>query len=253
MLKAILVDDEQDALEMLEWQLHTYFPQVHVAALCHSADEGIEAIKVNNPNLVFLDIEMPVKNGFEVLQAFPSPSFDVIFTTAYNQFAIKAIKFAAFDYLLKPIDIDDLQTALDRYTAKQGQSIEDKVRALLSQYQPARTAAHPTHAGRIALSTIDGMLMVKPEAIIRCQSISNYTKIYLADGKQPVISKTLKEVEETLHEHDFYRVHHSHLINLNHIRQYIKADGGYLIMTDGETISIARNRKDGFMELFARL
>jgi two-component system LytT family response regulator len=251
MLQVILIDDEQDALEMLEWQLRTHFPTVEVVALCSSADKGIEAIRQHSPQLVFLDIEMPVKNGFEVLQAFPVPGFEVIFTTAYNQFAIKAIKFAAFDYLLKPIDTDDLRSALERYARKQGGSIEDKVKALLSQYQPS--PVQQPAPSRIALSTADGMLMVKPDAIVRCQSISNYTRIVLSDGKQPVISKTLKEVEETLHGNDFYRVHHSHLINLNHIRQYVKSDGGHVVMTDGETITIARNRKDGFMELFAKL
>jgi two-component system LytT family response regulator len=254
MIKAILIDDEADALEMLEWQLRTHFPHVEVLAMCNTADKGIEAIKSLQPAIVFLDIEMPVKNGFEVLQAFPAPTFEVFFTTAYNQFAIKAIKFAAFDYLLKPVDTDDLRAALDRFAQKNAQSIEERVRLLLAQYQPA--ASSPTHvsgSGRIALSTAEGMIMIKPEALVRCQSISNYTKVFLSDGHHHVVSKTLKEVEETLPGTDFYRVHHSHLINLNHIRQYVKHDGGYLIMSDGETITIARNRKDGFMQLFARL
>lgn len=251
MIKAVLIDDEPDALEMLEWQLKTHFPQVDVAALCPSADIGIAAIQLHHPQLVFLDIEMPVKNGFEVLKAFPQPAFKVIFTTAYNQFAIKAIKFAAFDYLLKPVDTDDLRDALARYRQKQEVGLEENLRMLMEQFQPHQTPA--IGSGRIGLSTAEGLIIVRPDDIVRCQSASNYSRIFLANGKQLVVSKTLKEVEETLHGYDFYRIHLSHLINLNHIRQYVKADGGYVVMSDAETITIARNRKDGFLELFDRL
>lgn len=253
MIKSVLIDDETDALEMLEWQLRTHFPDVEAVALCHSADVGIAAIRQHQPQLVFLDIEMPVQNGFEVLRSFPAPDFAVIFTTAYSQFAIKAIKYAAFDYLLKPVDTDDLREALNRFRNKQHRQIDEQFRLLLTQLGTPQQRTTPAHSGRIGLSTAEGMTMVRPDSIVRCQSLSNYTRIFLDGGRQLVVSKTLKEVEETLIGYDFYRVHHSSLINLNHIQAYVKADGGYVVMSDGETISIARNRKDGFMELFDRL
>lgn len=232
---------------MLEWQLKTHFPEVAVCALCASADAGIKAIKELQPDIVFLDIEMPVKNGFEVLKAFEDPQFDVIFTTAYDKFALKAFKFAAFDYLLKPIDVDDLREALDRYHKKKKTTIRDQIRTLMEQFNPTPAT------GRIALNTAEGMLMVKPDMIVRCQSLSNYTKVFLKDGKQHVVTKTLKEVEEALAGLEFYRIHNSHLINLNHISRYVRTDGGFLVMSDGEELAISRNRKDGFMELFAKI
>src|SRR6188768_1370341 len=135
MIRAVLIDDEKNATEMLEWQLHTYCPQVEIVAICNTADKGIEAIRHHAPQLVFLDIEMPKKNGFEVLQAFGNPSFDLIFTTAYNQFALKAFRFAALDYLLKPIDADDLVNALKRYEKKIQGSFQQQLDILMQQYR----------------------------------------------------------------------------------------------------------------------
>jgi two-component system LytT family response regulator len=247
MIKAILIDDEKNALEVLEWQLKNFCPEVEVGLLCSSADEAIAAINELKPQLIFLDIEMPVKNGFEVLNAFPNPWFDVIFTTAYNQFAIKAFKYAAFDYLLKPIDANDLKDAIERYRNKQKSSINEQLKTLMEQMNK------PVSTGKIALNTSDGLQFVKPEQIIRCESLSNYTKIYLKSNQKITIAKTLKEVEETLLGYNFYRIHNSHLINLDHIEKFVKADGGYVLMTDGEHITVARNRKEGFIEKFSRL
>lgn len=249
MYTAILIDDEKNALEMLEWQLQKYFPQIKVMALCSSADEGITAIKKHKPNLVFLDIEMPVKNGFEVLNAFTEPTFKVIFTTAYNQFAIKAFKVAAFDYLLKPIDIDDLKNTIERFIRSGTNALAnaDQLKELFNQYNSA------VNPGRIALHTSDGLLMVKPEAVIRCQSISNYTKIFLENNAPLVVTKTLKEVEELLGNTFFFRIHNSHLVNLNHITNYKKLDGGVVVMSDGEQLAVARNRKEEFMANFSKI
>ncbi len=249
MTKTVLIDDEKNALEVLEWQLKTFCPQLHVVALCMSADEGIAAIKEHDPKLVFLDIEMPLKNGFEVLKAFNDPAFDVIFTTAYNQFAIKAIKFAAFDYLLKPVDADDLKASVTRYFTKNNNSVKQQLQVLMEQY------AHPKQhtVNRIALQTAEGLMMVTQDQVVRCQSISNYTKIFLTDNRQLVVAKTLKETEEILAGHSFYRIHHSHLVNINHVLRYVKNDGGYVVMTGGEEITVARNRKDGFIEQFSHI
>ncbi|RYZ48665.1 MAG: response regulator transcription factor [Sphingobacteriales bacterium] len=246
MISAIIVDDEKNAREVLDWQVKTFCPQVQVKALCADADEGIQTIQELRPDLVFLDIEMPVKNGFELLNAFPQPSFNVIFTTAYNQFAIKAFKYAAFDYLVKPIEDTDLRDAVKRYEQRQQGSISDQVKKLMGEYQKASL-------GRIALPIGDGLMMVKPDQIIRCQSVSNYTTIILESGRKLMASKTLKEVEEILSGFCFYRIHQSHLVNLNHVQSFMRTDGGYVLMSDGEKITIARHRREGFIEQFSRI
>jgi len=249
MIKAVLIDDEKNALEVLEWQVKTFCPQLQVAAMCMSADEGIEAIKMHRPQLVFLDIEMPVKNGFEVLNAFADAWFDVIFTTAYNQFAIKAIRLAAFDYLLKPVDAEDLKECVERYINKKSGNVKQQLQTLIEQFAAPKQPAPE----RIALQTADGLIIVTPDQVIRCQSISNYTKIFLTGNRQIVVAKTLKETEEILTGYTFYRVHHSHLVNINHVQRYVKNDGGYVVMTGGEEIAVARNRKDGFIDQFSHI
>lgn len=247
MITAIIVDDEKSARELLDWQLKNFCPQVKVLALCASADEGIEKVSELHPDLLFLDIEMPIKNGFELLSAFDEPRFDVIFTTAYNQFAIKAFKYSAFDYLVKPIEEDELQKTVERYLGKTRGSIKDQVRQLMSQYQ------QQSAVGRIALPIGDGLMMVKPEQIVRCQSVSNYTTIILNNGQKLTAAKTLKEVEEILASHGFYRIHQSHLVNLTHVQTFMRTDGGYVMMSDGEHITIARNRREGFIQQFSKI
>ena len=171
------IDDEKNTLELLEWQLQTYCPQVVPVALCTSADEGIAAIKQYAPQLVFLDIEMPRKNGFEVLIAFPEPSFEVIFTTAYDQFAVKAFKFAALDYLLKPIDADDLQAAVERFEKLYRQrDFNQQLNILLKQYHLPQSLP-----GKIPLATQEGIFFADPQHIVHCDAASNYTIIYFED------------------------------------------------------------------------
>ncbi|MGY2132413.1 LytR/AlgR family response regulator transcription factor [Hymenobacter sp. HD11105] len=240
MVKAILVDDEKNALEMLEWQLQTYCPHVQIAELCTTADEGIAAIHRHAPHLVFLDIEMPHKNGFEVIRPFPEPAFDVIFTTAYDQFAVKAFKFAALDFLLKPIAAEELMAAVQRYDKKRQPSpFKDQFQLLLEHY------AHPSLApSKLPFATQEGITFVKPKSIARCESSSNYTTLYFTDKSKLIVSKTLKEVEELLQPHGFFRVHHSHLINLQQVSRYVKAEGGYIEMSDGTPVPIARQRKE---------
>ncbi len=247
MIKAILIDDEKNALEVLEWQIKNYCPDVTIAAICTNADEAVIAIIQQKPQLIFLDIEMPVKNGFEVLNAFKEPTFDVIFTTAYNQFAIKAFKYAAFDYLLKPIDAEDLKASIERFKNKKTPTVNEQLKVLMEQMNKTN------NTGKIALNTADGLQFVNAEQIIRCESLSNYTKIFLTTNQKITIAKTLKEVEETLLGYNFYRIHNSHLINISHIQKFVKADGGYVLMTDGEHITVARNRKEGFIEKFSKL
>lgn len=247
MIQAIIIDDEKDAQEVLQMMLAKHCPQVIVIACCSNAAEGIDAIKTHQPNLVFLDVEMPVQNGFDVLNAFTVKNFNVIFTTAYNQFAIKAIKYAAFDYLLKPIDATDLKESINRLQQQPENNTQQQFQQLLQQIQKNNLPQ------KIALHTIDGLQFVSANEIIRGESLSNYTKIYLQNGQKIMLSKTLKEVEEILEPYNFYRIHNSFVVNLNHITKYIRTEGCYVEMSDGEHIAVARNRKDGFIEKFSTL
>ncbi len=248
MIKAVIIDDENNALEMLEWQIQNYCAQVQICALCKNAEEGIAAIQKYQPQLIFLDIEMPKKNGFEVLLAFPDPYFDVIFTTAYDQFAIKAIKFSALDFLLKPIDADDLVKAIEKFEKKHDQKImAEQLQQLLHQYQ--HPGMLPT---KIPFGTSEGIIFIKQEAIVYCEAISNYTHIHFLDKTKLVVSKTLKDVEEMLLHFSFYRVHNSYLINLQHINKYVKADGGSVEMSNGMQVPISRQKKEAFIEILMK-
>ena len=247
-IKAVLIDDEKNTLELLEWQLQTYCPQVVPVALCTSADEGIAAIKQYAPQLVFLDIEMPRKNGFEVLIAFPEPSFEVIFTTAYDQFAVKAFKFAALDYLLKPIDADDLQAAVERFEKLYRQrDFNQQLNILLKQYHLPQSLP-----GKIPLATQEGIFFADPQHIVHCDAASNYTIIHFEDKTKLVVSKTLKEMEDLLVPFGFIRVHHSHLINLKAVIRYLKSDGGYIEMSNAAQIPVSRSRREAIIELLMK-
>lgn len=248
MINAILIDDERDALEVLEWLLTTYCREVKIIALCTSAEEGLVAIRNNSPDIVFLDIEMPRMNGFDLLEKLGKVSFDIVFCTAYDQFAVKAFKYSALHYLLKPIDPDDLISAVNRVKSGKQTSTKEQIELLLQEIrQPNKITP-----ARIALTTSDGMIFVHTSDIIYCEAESNYTKVVLVDNRKVVVSKVLKELDEALCGPDFCRVHSSFLINVNRIKKYMRGDGGYLIMEDDATISISRNRKQDFMDLFSR-
>jgi two-component system LytT family response regulator len=245
MIKAVLVDDEKNALEMLEWQLQNYCPQVAIAAICSNADDGIAAIRQHQPQLVFLDIEMPKKNGFELVQSFVNPSFDVIFTTAYNQFALKAFRFAALDYLLKPIDADDLVAAVQRYEKKMLYgNFKQQLDILMQQYNQPNTLPE-----KISFATQQAIHFINPAIILYGESDSNYTTLHFIDKSKMVVSKTLKEVEEILVHYHFYRSHHSYIINLKQVNRYMKIDGGFIEMTNGVQLPISRQKKEELMKI----
>ncbi len=248
MIKAIIIDDEKNALEVLEMQLNRFCKDVTIVAACDGGIKGIAAIKKYDPDLVFLDIEMPHKNGFDVLNETREMNYDVIFTTAYDQFAIKAFKFSALDYLLKPVDILELQDAVEKVkNKKESGGLDEKIKTLFQQLQPQKLT------DKIALPVGDAMQFMQPDEIIRCESDSNYTHIFLANGKKITMAKTLKEVEENINGSPFFRIHQSHLINMNHISKYIKGDGAYVVMNDGTQISISRNKKEAFLETFRKV
>ncbi len=247
-MKAILVDDEISCTDILHWQVETYCPEVQVTAICNSSADALVKIQALQPDLVFMDIEMPGMNAFELLSRLKPVSFAVIFVTAYNQFALQAFKENAVDYLLKPIEKFDLVNAVEKARQRFGKEDSEKMDRLISLFSEQMTSTR-----KIALPTNEGISFVNVDQIVRCESDSNYTYIFLQSGDKIVITKTLKQIEESLAEYPFYRVHQSHLVNLNHIVKYAKDSGGYLIMSDKSNITVARQRKEGLMELFSRL
>ena len=248
MIRCVLIDDESNSLEMMEWLLKTYCPQVKIEAMCNAASKGIEAINKYKPDLVFLDIEMPHMNGFDMLEQFDKLFFDVVFCTAYDQFAIRAFKYSALNYLLKPVDPEDLKETIRRIEEKKTTPSKEQIELL---FQNIKQTVKPT-AQRIALTTGDGMIFVPTSDILYCQAESNYTSVVLAGGKKIVVSKVLKEIDEALSGPDFFRVHNSYLININQISKFVRGDGGYVVMQDGATVSISRSRRQEFMELFSK-
>jgi len=250
MLKALLIDDEPNALDVLEMQLMRYCKNVSVLCKCTSGATGIDAIKALKPDLVFLDIEMPFKNGFDVLNETKEIEYDVIFTTAYNHFAIKAFKYATIDYLLKPIDIDELIAATEKAEKQKGKmGMNEKIQMLMTQL----SAGNTSQPQKIALNTGDSFQLVDIDEIIRCESDSNYTHVFLKSNKKITVARTLKDIEATLDGLVFFRIHQSHLINMNHINKFIKSDGGYVVMSDGSNLTISRSRKELFLEKFRKI
>ena len=243
MIRAIIVDDEKNCCEALELLLKDSCTEVEVIAIANSGAEAIQKINKLQPQLVFLDIEMPHMNGFQLLETLQIINFQLIFTTSYDQYAIKAIKFSALDYLLKPVDREELEKAVQKVVSKINTNIPQQLEVLLQKvYQPSIPVQ------RIALPTMQGLEFVPVNSIISCSANNNYTEFFLSNKKRILVSRTLKEIEEILEGYAFFRVHHSHIINLNEIVRYIKGEGGYLIMSDGSTVDVSRSRKELLMQ-----
>lgn len=247
MIHAIIIDDEANCIEMLEWLLKTYCPEVAIDAMCDSGEAGILAINKFKPDVVFLDIEMPRMNGFDMLERFNKLFFDVVFTTAYNKFAVKAFRYSALNYLLKPVDPEDLKLTIKRVEEKKGTPSKDQLELLLQNIRDLKQTVQ-----RIALTTGDGMIFVDTKDIMYCQAESNYTNVKLTNGSKVLVAKTLKEIDETLSGKDYFRVHNSFLININQIKKFVRGDGGYVVMNDDVQITISRSRKDDFFEMFPK-
>jgi two-component system, LytTR family, response regulator len=248
MIRCVLIDDELNSLEMMEWLFKTYCPEVQIEEMCSSAEKGLESINKHKPDVVFLDIEMPHMNGFDLLGKFDRIFFDIVFCTAYDQFAVKAFRYSALNYLLKPVDPEDLKNTIQRIVDKKSSPSKEQMELLIQNIQQAGKP----RVQRIALTTNDGMIFVSTNEILYCQAESNYTYVVLKGGKKILVSKVLKEIDETLAGPDFFRVHNSYLINLNHISKFVRGEGGYVIMDDGANISISRNRRQEFMEQFSK-
>ena len=238
-IKSIIIEDEKSNRENLAKILLEYCPKVEVVAMCASAIDGRKAISEFQPDLVFLDIEMPGGSGFSLLESIEEINFEVIFVTAFDQYGIKAVKFCALDYLLKPIDILELSQAIEKVESRIARKSENlRMKTLLANRQIENS--NP----KIALPFSDKIEFIEISSIVRCEGEGNYTHIHLKTGENILASKTLKEFDELLTEHNFLRVHQSHLINLNEVKSYVKTDGGYIKMKDGTSVSISRQRRE---------
>ncbi|QEH40958.1 LytTR family DNA-binding domain-containing protein [Chitinophaga sp. XS-30] len=245
-IKAIIVDDEQHCIDALKAMLQKKCPEVTVLAGVNSVSDARQIIDELQPDLVFLDVEMPHQNGFELLKQYDKVVFDVIFTTAYEQYALKAIKFNALDYLLKPFSVQDLQEALRKYHERRLNKQDAGITPIEAFLQNMKTMQQTNK--KIALPTINGLVFMPVQNIVRCESTGNYTKIFFTDRKQLLVSKPLKEFEELLTDVDFFRIHNSHLINLQQMESYIQGEGGFALMSDGTQVEVSRRRKADFLK-----
>ena len=240
MLKTVLVDDEINALEALEWKLNRYVKDLQITK-CNSPVKAIEIIEKEKPDLVFLDIDMPEMDGFSMLKQLSNINFDLIFTTAHDEFALKAIKVSAIDYLLKPVDKDELITAVEKVReSRKDNALEDKLHLLFNNINGKNDKISIAADGKIYLLDKDDVIMLKSD--------KSYTTIFMVNDKKIVVSKTLKEVEKKFEYSEFFRVHNSYLINVNHVKEYLKSMGGELIMSNGMSASISRNKKNELLE-----
>jgi len=247
-MKIIIIDDEQKGRESLQKLLEIYCKDVEVVAVASNIEEAYQLIGFHKPHVVFLDIEMPGGNGFMLLDKFPERNFKVIMTTAFEDYAIKAVKHHAFDYLLKPIDIDELKVAVD--TAKKDMG---KQTASQSPNPGAASSAlqRLTFSGRIALPVKDGIFYLPVSDIVRVESDGGYSTFYTKDGSKYLVARNLKDYEDILPEKKFFRVHKSHLINVDKVKKYIRTDGNFIEMEDGSVVEIARRKKDEFLQLMS--
>lgn len=254
-LRAVIIDDETNAREALTNLIRIVSPEVNICGEARNADSGIELIRRERPNLIFLDIQMPGKSGFDLLSSFEKVDFGVIFTTAYQEYAIRAFRFSAIDYLLKPIDPDELQTAVGKFRDRTGSVNPEQLQILQEQLDPVRAPRLITRKRndnqRIALPTAEGIHFVQMTDIIQCESLGSYTKFHLVKGPTIVVSRLLKEYEEILDNYYFFRVHQSNIINLEHIKRYVKGDGGQVWMSDNTEIEVSRRRKEEFLSLLS--
>ena len=247
-MRAIIIDDEPDAVELLAIRLTQKCPQVDVVATCTSSVKGVAAIIELRPDVVFLDIEMPQMNGFQVLEAVEGIPFALVFVTAYDKFALKAFRYSAIDYLLKPIDSNELMQAISKIE-KQKQTSKEQVSHLRNLYSN-NSKVFPD---KIALPYQNGVTFVSLKDVIYCESDDSYTKFFLNDGQHYLVTKSLKEIQELLEDRGFLRIHRQYLINLDHIKKFYKGEGSYIIMSNNQSIPVSRLHKERLSEQFGWL
>lgn len=249
MLRSVIIDDEAANREVLEIMLQDYPDDIQVVASCNGPKTGMMAIIQHKPDLVFLDIEMPGMTGFDLLEMLGDTKIGVVFVTAHNHYALQAIQFSALDYLLKPVNPGQLKAALEK--AKTRLTESNYAQQYKTFIENARVQQGDSKT--MALPTQEGLVFVKINEILRCESNGNYTSIHLLNKMQYLVSRTLKEFDKLLEGMNFFRVHHSHLINLDHIKRYVKGEGGYVIMADDSMVEVARSRKADFLQAFLKV
>ncbi len=248
-LKAVIIEDEKHSRETLKSMLEEFCKDVEVIAMAGTVDEAVKVLSIYSPDIVFLDIELQSGVGFDVLNQIKDPNFEVIFTTAFEKYAIKAIKFSSLDYLLKPIDLDELQQAVEKARTRMDTNVYREQLDTLMQ-SISRGKIRPE---KICLATTVGMEFIAIDDIIACKADGSYTSFMLEDNNTLLVSKHLKEYENLLAEHQFMRVHNSYLINLKKVKKYIKSDGGHLIMENDLEVNISPRKKDDLIEAMKRL
>jgi two-component system LytT family response regulator len=248
-MKVVIIDDEDNNIDNLQQLLLEYCREVIVVGTATNADSGATMINQLQPDIVLLDIEMPGKNGFDLLKSLPEHNFEIIFVTAHHQYGIQAVKFAAIDYLLKPIIIKELKAAVSKALKKR---VEKKHNLQLENLIQLLHQQHKKNEHRIALPTAKETRFAKTEEIIRCESSNYYTTFYLISGEKIMVSKPIYEYEELLADYQFIRCHQSHVVNKKFIKSWIKEDGGYLLLYDNTRIPVSRQKKDSIKELFMK-
>jgi two-component system, LytTR family, response regulator len=244
-LRTILIDDEPDCTSLLKFELTHNCPQVEIVGVFNSSTKALEEIELLKPDLIFLDIEMPLMNGFELLEKLMPINFNIIFVTAYNQFALRAFKFNALDYLVKPFDVTELVAAVTK--------VEKNVLPSQTQLDSLQRELKGAAISKIAIPGPNGVSFIEVNEIEYAESSNNYTKLVLINKQSHILSKTLKDVQDVLEDLHFLRVHRQYIINLNHVKQFYRGDNMYVVMSNGENIPIARSQKDKLIEKYGWL
>lgn len=252
MIRALIIDDEENSRAALKGKLELFCPDISPIDEADAIDSAMHQITAHQPSVIFLDVKLAGETGFELLERLqkeePEWNGDVIFTTAHDEYALKAIKFSALDYLLKPIDPEELVKAVRKVEEKKSVEPKGNIGVLLENFRNVSDSPK-----KIVIPSSDGMHIIKVSDILRCESSSNYTQFVLLTGKNLLASKTLKEFDNLLAEHNFERIHKSHLVNMNYVKRYVQADGGYVVMEDDSRIPVANRKKEHLMALLRSL
>ncbi len=241
---ALIIEDEKKASESLRYLLQANHHEINVVKVCESVSGSLDFLKKNTIDLAFMDICIQDGTSFDILSQLSSVEFKIIFTTAHDEYALRAIKLSALDYLLKPIDAEELRTAIQKFINARFDHDQHKQQLHLLY---DHLVSSEQDKGMVAIPTLDGFTIVQIQDIIRCEAQSNYTEVFLKNKIKFTTSRTLKEYEELFTPHNFFRIHNSHLINLHHLRKYVRGKGGYVILSDEKELEVSVRRKEGFL------